>query len=279
MAAAVVMPELTVVVGAPAMASALPAGQGVVVEAEIGRARALKRELLELGAADRVLVASEVLTANHGQAVLWHRFNDGRFDGPWPLEHWQGQYPNVLAQHCEERNGRCLAAVLNVWQQKVSVELGDWQKLSITLVLRQGDALAAMAGCGAWFRAVQAVRLDHPLSGLSAQEPLATWLSQRGFSAAEGGGSHWQRDPIATLNLELEESREKIIRMEEQLSFHAVRLLLAQTKSQKLMVERDSFQLEKEGLVAERRELAAQVLVLTQQRDDVVLPLEQLSAE
>jgi len=267
MAAAVEMPELSVVVGAPAMASALPAGQVVVVEAEIGRARALKQQLQELGAADRVLVVAEVLTAEHGQAVLWHRFNDGRLDGPWPLEHWQAQYPNVLAlaQHFEERNGRCLAAVLNVWQQKESVELGDRQKLSITLVLRQGDALAALAGCGAWLRGVQAVRLDHPLSGLANQEAVASWLNQRGFSAAEGSGSHWQRDPLGTLNLELEESRQKIMEMEEQLSCHAVRLLLAQMKNQEL--------------TAERQELAGQMFALAQQRDDAIHLIDQFTPE
>jgi hypothetical protein len=265
MAAAVAMPELSVVVGAPAMASALPAGQVVVVEAEIGRARTLKQQLEELGAADRVLVVAEVLTAEHGQAVLWHRFNDGRLDGPWPLEHWQAQYPNLLAQHFEERNGRCLAEVLNAWQRKVLAELGDRQKSIITLVLRQGDALAALAGCGPWFRGVQSVQLDHPLTGLANQEAVASWLSQRGFSPAEGNGLQWQRDPLGTLNLELEESRQKIMQMEEQLSCHAVRLLLAQMKNQEL--------------TAERQELAGQMFALTQQRDDAILRIDQLTAE
>ena len=279
MAVAVAMLELSVVVGAPAVASALPAGQVVVVEAEIERARALKQELQELGAVDRVLVVAEVLTAEHGEAVLWHRFNDGRLDGPWPLEHWQAQYPNLLAQHFEERNGRCLAEVLNVWQQQVSAELGDRQKSMITLVLRQGDALAALAGCGAWLRGVQSVQLDHPVTSLSEQEAVASWLSQRGFCPTEGNGWQWQRDPLGTLNLELEESRQKIMQMEEQLSCHAVRLLLAKTKIQELTAERDQLHIEKEILLTEKQQFAEQVSALTQQRDDLSYERDARTAE
>jgi hypothetical protein len=63
----------------------------------------------------------------------------------------------------------------------------------------------------------------------------------------------------------LEESRQKIMQMEEQLSCHAVRLLLAQMKNQEL--------------TAERQELAGQMFALTQQRDDAILRIDQLTAE
>ena len=224
------MTNLTVVVGAPAMAAALPAGQVVVVEAEIERARALKQELQELGAVDRVLIVAEVLTIDKCQSVLWYRFNDSRLNGPWPLEHWQNQYPNLVLQQIDERNGRSLAEVLHIWQQQGSAQFGPCEKLLITLVLRQGDAIAALAGCGAWLKDLQSMQLDRPCTGFCDQDDVASWLSQRGFCPAEGHGAHWKRDPMAMLHLELEESREKIMQMEEQLSSHAVRLLLAQVK-------------------------------------------------
>lgn len=246
------------------MVAALPAGQVVVVEADIEQARALKRELQELGALDRVLIAAEVLAADYGQPVLWFSFNDSRLDGPWPLEHWQGDYPNLVVQQVEERTGRSLAEVLDVWEKQMPVELGNQQLSIINLVLRQGDAFAALAGIGPWLRSVQSVQLDHPLTGLANQEAVANWLGKRGFSPAEGNGLQWQRNPLGTLNLELEESRQKIMEMEEQLSCHAVRLLLAQMKNQEL--------------TAERQELVAQMFALTQQRD-AILNTDQLTTE
>ena len=91
------MTKLSVLVGAPTMAASIPCGQVVVVEADIERAKTLKQELQEIGTIDQILIVAEVLTANYCQPVLWHRFNDARFNGPWPLEHWQDQFQN---HHC-----------------------------------------------------------------------------------------------------------------------------------------------------------------------------------
>ena len=265
----VVMAKLSVLVGAPRLAAALPAGQVVVVEADIDRARALKLELQEIGAFDRVLIAAEVITADYGQPVLWHRFNDGRFDGPWPLEHWHALYPNLKAHQIEERTGRSLAEVLNIWLNQLPAAAADKQKTMITLVLRQGDALATLTGCGAWLRDIQSVQLDHPVTTFSEQQAVASWLSQRGFCTADGNGLQWQRDPISTLRFELEESHEKIMQMEEQLSCHAVHLLLAETKIQEFTAERDQLHIEKEILLTEKQQFTEQVSALTQQRDDL----------
>ena len=263
------MAKLSVLVGAPRLAAALPAGQVVVVEADIDRARALKLELQEIGAFDRVLIAAEVITADYGQPVLWHRFNDGRLDGPWPLEHWHALYPNLKAHQIEERTGRSLAEVLNIWLNQLPAAAADKQKTMITLVLRQGDALATLTGCGAWLRDIQSVQLDHPVTTFSEQQAVASWLSQRGFCTADGNGLQWQRDPISTLRFELEESHEKIMQMEEQLSCHAVHLLLAETKIQEFTAERDQLHIEKEILLTEKQQFTEQVSALTQQRDDL----------
>ena len=263
------MAKLSVLVGAPPFTAALPAGQVVIVEADIDRARALKLELKEIGAIDRVLIAAEVLTTDYGQPVLWHQFNDGRLNGPWPLEHWHAIYPNLKTQQIEERTGRSLAEVLEVWQKQLAAEVADNQKTIITLILRQGDALATLAGCGVWLRDLQSVQLDHPVTNFSEQQAVASWLSQRGFCTAEGNGLHWQRDPMSTLRLELEESHEKVMQMEEQLSCHAVHLLLAETKNQEQTNERDNLRIEKDILITEKQQLAEQVDALTQQRDDL----------
>ena len=263
------MANLTVVVGAPSMVAALPAGQVVVVEADIELARALKRELQELGALDRVLIAAEVLTADYNQPVLWFRFNDSRLNGPWPLDHWQGEYPNLVVQQVEERTGRSLAEVLDVWEKQMPVELGDQQLLMITLVLSQGDVLATLAGCGKWLRHVNSVQFNHPASCFSTQKTMGSWLSQRGFCPPHGKSLCWQRDPLYTLRFELEESREKIMQMEEQLSYQAVHILLAKNNSQEVTAERDNLNIEKEILLTGKQELAEQVGALSQQLDDL----------
>jgi uncharacterized coiled-coil DUF342 family protein len=77
----------------------------------------------------------------------------------------------------------------------------------------------------------------------------------------------------------LEESRQKIMQMEEQLSCHAVRLLLAKTKIQELTAERDQLHIEKEILLAERQQFAEQVSALTQQRDDLSYERDARTAE
>ena len=251
------------------MVAALPAGQVVVVEADIELARALKRELQELGALDRVLIAAEVLTADYNQPVLWFRFNDSRLNGPWPLDHWQGEYPNLVVQQVEERTGRSLAEVLDVWEKQMPVELGDQQLLMITLVLSQGDVLATLAGCGKWLRHVNSVQFNHPASCFSTQKTMGSWLSQRGFCPPHGKSLCWQRDPLYTLRFELEESREKIMQMEEQLSYQAVHILLAKNNSQEVTAERDNLNIEKEILLTGKQELAEQVGALSQQLDDL----------
>ena len=273
------MANLTVVVGAPSMVAALPAGQVVVVEADIELARALKRELQELGALDRVLIAAEVLTADYNQPVLWFRFNDSRLNGPWPLDHWQGEYPNLVVQQVEERIGRSLAEVLDVWEKQMPVELGDQQLLMITLVLSQGDALATLAGCGKWLRHVNSVQFNHPASCFSTQKTMGSWLSQRGFCPPHGKSLCWQRDPLYTLRFELEESREKIMQMEEQLSYQAVHILLAKNNSQEVTAERDNLNIEKEILLTEKQELAEQVGALSQQLDDLAHERDTRTAE
>jgi len=273
------MANLTVVVGAPSMVAALPAGQVVVVEADIELARALKRELQELGALDRVLIAAEVLTADYNQPVLWFRFNDSRLNGPWPLDHWQGEYPNLVVQQVEERTGRSLAEVLDVWEKQMPVELGDQQLLMITLVLSQGDVLATLAGCGKWLRHVNSVQFNHPASCFSTQKTMGSWLSQRGFCPPHGKSLCWQRDPLYTLRFELEESREKIMQMEEQLSYQAVHILLAKNNSQEVTAERDNLNIEKEILLTGKQELAEQVGALSQQLDDLAHERDARTAE
>jgi len=261
------------------MVAALPAGQVVVVEADIELARALKRELQELGALDRVLIAAEVLTADYNQPVLWFRFNDSRLNGPWPLDHWQGEYPNLVVQQVEERTGRSLAEVLDVWEKQMPVELGDQQLLMITLVLSQGDVLATLAGCGKWLRHVNSVQFNHPASCFSTQKTMGSWLSQRGFCPPHGKSLCWQRDPLYTLRFELEESREKIMQMEEQLSYQAVHILLAKNNSQEVTAERDNLNIEKEILLTGKQELAEQVGALSQQLDDLAHERDARTAE
>ena len=234
------MTKLSVLVGAPTMAASISCGQVVVVEADIERAKTLKQELQEIGTIDQILIVAEVLTANYCRPVLWHRFNDARFNGPWPLEHWQDQFQNLVIQQIEERTGHCLAEVLNVWQKKMQVDI-DVQETMITLEIRQGDYLATLAGCGKWLRALQSVKLHYPRF-TSTQKFVEKWLSEHGFRPTKGKSLNWQRDPEFTLRFELKESRARIMQLEEQLSRQAVQLMVAELNNQRPTSEQECFQ-------------------------------------
>jgi len=71
----------------------------------------------------------------------------------------------------------------------------------------------------------------------------------------------WRRDPVATLQVSLQEKERRMAELEEQLSTQAVRLLLAQTSHQELAAERDQ-------LIGERDHLQQRMLRINRELDE-----------
>ena len=244
--------QLTVVVGAPVVASSLPkTGLLLIVEADLEQARQLGQEL---AGEVQVTVCAEVLTPEEGAPVRWHRFNDARLNGPAGLQAWKKQYPNLQLIGEEQRRGRCLAGVLNAWGQQQGLQDQPWLHLEV----RQGDPMAAVGGLGPWLAGLQSVHLDITKTAAQWHQPLDAWLRQRGLIGVADAPGWWRRDPVATLQLSLQEKERRIAELEEQLSTQAVGLLLAQNSHQELVAELDGLTIERDGLVAEKTGVIAE---------------------
>ena len=119
---------LTVVVGAPAALGPWPAeGHLLVVEADLERGQQLKQQL---GEHPKAVVCVEVLAAQTGQAVDWHRFNDPRLNGPQALETLRPLYPNLQQTGVEQRSGRRLEDVLDAWVNQQGLRFKPWRTVS-----------------------------------------------------------------------------------------------------------------------------------------------------
>ena len=247
--------QLTVVVGAPVVASSLPkTGLLLIVEADQEQARQLGEEL----AGDaRSLVCAEVLTPEEGDSVRWHLFNDARLNGPAGLEAWTEEYPNLQLLGEEQRRGRCLAGVLNAWAQQQRLQDQPWLHLEV----RQGDPMAAVGGLGPWLAGLQSVHLDISKTAAQYHQTLDAWLRERGLCGVADAPGWWRRDPVATLQLSLQEKERRVAELEEQLSTQAVRLLLAQTSHQELAAERDQ-------LIGERDHLQQRMVRINRELDE-----------
>jgi hypothetical protein len=202
-------PSLAIVVGAPPFRSALPLDQPVlVIEADPQRLNQLKLDLKEQG--NLVKVVEDVLTAEEGTAVEWHHFNDARLDGPVGLATWQLRYPNLQLLSKEQRLGRPLKDLVRAWAD----EQAPHQQLLLTLELRQGDPLAALIGLGPWVQSLQRVRLDMPLALDQWPSELKQWLAEQGFAQTDATTPTWERDPVTTLQLIVQDQSQKLMDME-----------------------------------------------------------------
>ena len=228
--------DVTVWVGAPSLMGSLPsAGHLLVVEAEPEKARELRQVLKERAQAR---VCEEVLAAEDGTMVQWHRFNDLRLSGPIDLVSWQGRFRNLRQTEGEQRCGRRLGALLDDWSDQAGIEGHG----PMHLLLRQGDPLAAMVGLGPWHSHLETVQQLLPWPEGTMQE-VEIWLKEHHFSQDHQSADIWKRDPIATRNCLLTEKEKEIQALN--------------TANQLLQTNHEVMQAEKESLTAEVGRISA----------------------
>lgn len=183
---------MSVVVGAPALISPLPVGDVLLIDASSTR--------LEPHAArndpDRSLVCeAAMLTKESGEMIVWHRYDDPRFDGVVPPEYWHDFFPNLHSLGHDHALGQRLESLLDRWA-------ADGRGLTaFQLLVRQGNPLAAVAGLGDWLPHLQRLELAGPRASELWQEPLGVWLEARGFRRSPQAGS-WERDLLESCRLE-----------------------------------------------------------------------------
>lgn len=201
---------LTVWVGAPQVLAALPdQGLQVLVEADPNLA---ERWRIAWHGRQRLVVCDQVLAPESGVPVRWCLFNDARFNGPLDGQSWQAHLPNLRQVGEEQRLGRSLADLLT----SVTEPMPQDPCTALHLRLQQGDPLAALQGLGAWLEQVSTVELAVPEAAAALwADQLAAWLVPRGFRAAEPQSARWQRDPIATQRLLLQERDQALARVQD----------------------------------------------------------------
>jgi hypothetical protein len=178
----------SVVVGAPALDSQLPAGDVLLMDASSQRLEPLAAD----HEAGRTLVCEAVVLAEQAdEPVVWHRYGDSRFDGVVPPERWQPWFPNLRVQGQETLAGQRLEVLLDRWAA------AHGGPRPFQLWLRQGDRLAALAGLGSWLPHLQRVELVGPKAIELWQEPLSEWLKPWCFQPLADRPGCWERDLLA----------------------------------------------------------------------------------
>ncbi len=176
----------------------------LVVEADAERAEAFQSQLQPN---QDVSVVVEVLAANRGEAVPWHRFNDARLNGPMEATFWQERYPNLRQLDSELRNSSCLADLLSAW----SATRQNQAEPALQLHLRQGDPISVLEGLAAWIERLESVELALPATASSWSTPLGGWLGERGFAPVPERSGAWRRDRLSTALLLLRQRDQQIL--------------------------------------------------------------------
>jgi len=186
-------------VGAPSLARQLPTGPVLVIDATASRLDALRSS----GPNHQDLACVQAVLAEQADGpVQWHRYSDSRLDGVVAAEQWQVVFPNVTELERLSFPGQRLDCLLEGWLAQR--QPGDRSASQFQVVLRQGDALAALAGLGLWERRLQRVVLDGPGAKELWGSGVEAWLLQRGFVADADQPQAWERDPLASSRLECE---------------------------------------------------------------------------
>jgi hypothetical protein len=187
-----------VVVGAPSLAQHLPTGPVLVINATGSRLDALRSSSND----QDVTCIEAVLAEQADEPVLWHRYSDSRLDGVMAAEQWQTVFPNVTEQDRLSLPGQRLDCLLEGWLAQRQPDGPSAPQLQV--VLRQGNALAALASLGLWERRLQRVALVGPGANELWGSGVEAWLLPRGFVADADQPLTWERDPLASCRLECE---------------------------------------------------------------------------
>ncbi|WP_413440963.1 hypothetical protein [Synechococcus sp. MIT S1220] len=265
-----------VLIGAPTLADHLPHGPALVVDADQTQLDRLASDLKENAAVFSFpcVLLCAVVSAEPGQLLPWFSFSDGRFDGVLAPEHWTSGAGNLRCLHQQTRTGQTLAALLD----EAALPLEEHQ--TGCLLMRQGDPLAAIAGCGDWAALFQTVQVLSPQAEKHWAGVLAGQLEPLGFRRQDDG-LLFQRSGLQMLRSlveRLQDQRAALVQeRDEQLSERrqlAQTLEDAQQTHAKELARVQDFA--DQRLDETRRELNGSCSVLIEERDQLKQHLDAL---
>ncbi len=187
--------SLNVFVGSPQLLRRFPDGPCLIIDADQQRLDQFRlQHPLEQHPFAIELLQGVVATENV-DGLTWHRFNDARFNGPWPLSEWVALAPNLSEIDQCSLQPRSLALFLDQ-----SGLLGI-EALPIRLWLRQGNPIELLESSGSYLQRVDSILLRYPGLPEEQQIALEDALSQEGLALSEFDDNAWIRQTITLTEL------------------------------------------------------------------------------
>ena len=187
--------SVNVFVGSPQLLRRLPDGPCLIIDVDQQRLNQFRlQHPLEEHPYTVELIQGVVATEN-ADGLTWHRFNDTRFNGPWPLSAWVALVPNLSAIDQCTFQPRSLASFLDQ-----SGLLGD-QALPIKLWLRQGNPIEVLNSAGPYRQRFESILLRYPALPNEQQIVLEKTLSQAGLVLSEVDDNAWIRQRLRLTEL------------------------------------------------------------------------------
>jgi hypothetical protein len=227
----------------------------LIVEADAEKAELLQSQLQPN---QDVSIVVEVLAANRGHTVLWHRFNDARLNGPMDATFWLHRYPNLRHIGSEQRSSSCLADLLNDWIASRQSQTEP----ALHLHLKQGVPIDILEGLASWIGRLERVDLALPAAASSWAPQLDAWLGERGFAPVAERPGTWRRDPLSTAVLLLHQRDQQIL----ELSSH----------QSELERQRDAALLREAELIAQRDAQEARAVQLQEGMESLIGEIVQI---
>ena len=179
--------SLNVFVGSPQLLRQFPDGPCLIIDADQHRLDQFRlQHPLEQHPFAIELLQGVVATENV-DGLTWHRFNDARFNGPWPLSEWVALAPNLSEIDQCALQPRSLAMFLDQ-----SGLLGN-QALPIRLWLRQGNPNEIFNSAGPYLQRLESLLLRYPGLPEEQQIALEDALSQEGLALSDVDDNAWIR--------------------------------------------------------------------------------------
>ena len=187
--------SVNVFVGSPQLLRRLPDGPCLIIDADQQRLDQFRlQHPLEEHPFTLELIHG-VVGKENAEELTWHRFNDARFNGPWPLSDWVALAPNLSAIGQCSFQPRSLVSFLDQ-----SGLLGD-QALPIKLWLRQGNPIEVLNSAGPYRQRLESILLRYPLLPDEQQIALEEALFQAGLVLSDLDDNAWIRQPLKLIEL------------------------------------------------------------------------------
>ena len=182
--------SVNVFVGSPQLLRRLPDGPCLIIEADQQRLDQFRLQHPLEEHRFTVELIQGVVGTDNADGLTWHRFNDPRFNGPWPLSDWVALAPNLRAIDQCTFQPRSIASFLD--QSGLLGNLG----LPIRLWLRQGNPIEVIHSADPYLQRFESILLRYPALPGEQQIALEEALFQAGLVLSDLDDNAWIRQRL-----------------------------------------------------------------------------------